>query len=103
MNEHANSAVWHWSEVCQALGTADPKPDASPTFSGAHIDSREIGHGQLFFALAGDPGARFNVSHRSTRDGHTFVAQAASAGVGILEMTPTATSDVARMVRLQIT
>ena len=44
------------------------------------IDSRLVESGDLFVALAGDPGERFTPSIRSTADGHDYVADAASKG-----------------------
>ena len=44
------------------------------------IDSRLVKSGDLFVALAGDPGERFTPSIRSTADGHDYVADAASKG-----------------------
>ena len=44
------------------------------------IDSRLVESGDLFVALAGDPGERFTPSIRSTADGHDYVTDAASKG-----------------------
>ncbi len=61
--------LWRWTELCTALGLA---VEDGPDISGISIDSRQIAAGDLFIALTGDPGARFNPSQRSDRDGHDF-------------------------------
>lgn len=74
--------LWRWPELCAALGLeARPGPD----ISGFCIDSRLIEAGDLFIALTGDPGPRFNPSQRSDRDGHDFVDSAlANGAAGVL-------------------
>lgn len=69
--------LWHWPELCRALELA---PASGPEINGVSIDSRTVDSGDLFVALPGDPGPRFNVSSRSGRDGHDFVAHAAGNG-----------------------
>lgn len=69
--------LWHWRELCAALGL--PRVDG-PDISGIGIDSRSIGPGELFVALPGDPGPRFNASSRSERDGHDYVGHAERNG-----------------------
>ncbi|MFW6094650.1 MAG: UDP-N-acetylmuramoyl-tripeptide--D-alanyl-D-alanine ligase [Pseudomonadota bacterium] len=71
------SALWRWPELCQALGLA---PQAGPDITGISIDSRTIRPGELFFALPGDPGPRFNPGHRSDLDGHDFIDAALANG-----------------------
>ena len=44
------------------------------------IDSREATDGDLFVALAGDPGPRFNPSQISDRNGHDYVEDAKKRG-----------------------
>jgi len=74
--------LWRWSELCAALDL--PEVDG-PDVTGIAIDSRKVRPGNLFVALAGDPGPRFNPSHRSDRDGHDFIEAAVAAGaVGVL-------------------
>lgn len=82
-----NRPLWRWSELIQGLSSRgqltrhDPdahQPDLD--VSGIVVDSRTVQPGQLFVALPGDPGPRFNPSYRSTVDGHSFIAQAAAAG-----------------------
>ena len=79
--------LWTWPELCNAL--ALPAPDGpgsdAPQVEGVSIDSRITAPGDLFVALAGDPGPRFNVGYRSHRDGHDFIPAAAAGGaVGAL-------------------
>ena len=69
--------LWRWPELCAALGLA---PVPGPDISGLAIDSRATRPGDLFVALPGDPGPRFNASSRSDRDGHDFVGHAAANG-----------------------
>lgn len=69
--------LWRWPELCDALSL--PRCDG-PDVAGICIDSRRIQPGDLFVALRGDPGPRFNASSRSERDGHDFAAQALERG-----------------------
>lgn len=71
------SALWQWRELCEALGL--PAEDG-PDVTGISFDSRRTRPGDLFFALPGDPGPRFNPSYRSDRDGHDFIEAAVAAG-----------------------
>lgn len=74
--------LWRWRELCEALGIAVVD---GPDISGISIDSRTVQPGELFIALTGDPGPRFNPSQRSDRDGHDFVASALERGAaGVL-------------------
>lgn len=74
--------LWRWTELCTALGLA---VEDGPDISGISIDSRQIAAGDLFIALTGDPGARFNPSQRSDRDGHDFIEAALDNGAaGVL-------------------
>ena len=74
--------LWKWTELCSALGLPER---AGPDITGVVIDSRLAKPGDLFIALPGDPGPRFQTSNRSDRDGHDFVAMAAEQGaVGAL-------------------
>ncbi len=75
-------SLWKWSDVCTAVGA--PLVDG-PDIDGVSIDSRTLAGGDLFVALPGDPGRRFNVSQRSDRDGHDYVGAAFKAGAaGVL-------------------
>jgi UDP-N-acetylmuramoyl-tripeptide--D-alanyl-D-alanine ligase len=79
--------LWHWTEVCEALGLP---PAPGPDIHGISIDTRTLQPGDLFVALSGDPGPRFHTASRSDRDGHDFVAAAATCGaVGALTHRPT--------------
>ncbi|MEM8769569.1 MAG: Mur ligase domain-containing protein, partial [Pseudomonadota bacterium] len=74
--------LWRWPELCFALGLP---PADGPDVTGISIDSRTLEPGDLFIALTGDPGPRFNSSQRSDRDGHDFVAMALERGAsGVL-------------------
>ena len=72
-----NEPLWRWPELCEALGLM---PADGPDINGVTIDSRTTNPGDLFVALPGDPGPRFNASSRSNRDGHHFVTHAANNG-----------------------
>jgi UDP-N-acetylmuramoyl-tripeptide--D-alanyl-D-alanine ligase len=69
--------LWTWPELCEALEL--PVTDG-PAVTGISIDSRRTRPGDLFFALSGDPGPRFNPSQRSDRDGHDFIDAAVANG-----------------------
>jgi UDP-N-acetylmuramoyl-tripeptide--D-alanyl-D-alanine ligase len=74
--------LWRWPELCAVLDL--PEVDG-PDVTGIAIDSRKVRPGDLFVALTGDPGPRFNPSHRSDRDGHDFIDAAVAAGAaGVL-------------------
>ena len=94
-----NSNLWRWRELKSgfdaetalkpAAGTELPNnPEANPealsqsdTFiQRAVVDSRLVTKGDLFIALPGDPGPRFNPSYTSTVDGHDFVGAALANG-----------------------
>jgi len=65
------TALWNVEAMAQAMHAerAGPLPAA---ITGISIDSRSIGAGEAFFAIAGDH-----------RDGHDFVATALAAGAGL--------------------
>ncbi|MEQ8484085.1 MAG: UDP-N-acetylmuramoyl-tripeptide--D-alanyl-D-alanine ligase [Pseudomonadales bacterium] len=69
--------LWRWRALCEALGLP---PADGPNVTGVSIDSRTTKPGDLFIALTGDPGPRFQVSYRSQRDGHDFIDAAVAAG-----------------------
>ena len=76
------SVLWTWPELCAVFGLPVIE---GPDVTGISIDSRRVQPGDLFIALTGDPGPRFNPSHRSGRDGHEFVADAVTRGAaGVL-------------------
>lgn len=65
----------------QALATAvDAQSAEGPDVFGIGIDSRLTEPGDLFVALAGDPGPRFQASARSDRDGHDYARNAVEKG-----------------------
>jgi UDP-N-acetylmuramoyl-tripeptide--D-alanyl-D-alanine ligase len=69
--------LWTWDAICMAVGAP---PVAGPQVNGISIDTRTLNRGDLFVALAGDPGPRFQTHNRSARDGHDYVADAAVRG-----------------------
>lgn len=80
-DEHAEP-LWRWPDLCTALGL---EPEEGPAIGGISIDSRTVEPGDLFIALSGDPGPRFQVTQVSDRDGHDFVGAAVAAGAaGVL-------------------
>ena len=82
MNERRSEVVWRWRDACVAVGV--PATDG-PDLFGISIDTRTLQSGDLFVALRGDPGPRFNTDSRSDRDGHDFIAAAQARGaVGAL-------------------
>ena len=84
--EDMTTPLWRWSDLCAALGLPlEPGPDVHRV----HMDSRTTRQGDLFVALSGDPGRRFNPSARSSVDGHDYVLNAIRAGaVGALIQKP---------------
>jgi UDP-N-acetylmuramoyl-tripeptide--D-alanyl-D-alanine ligase len=79
--------LWRWHDACAAVGA--PLVEG-PDIHGVSIDTRTLQPGDLFVALPGDPGPRFNTHHRSTRDGHDYVGDAAARGApGALVSRPT--------------
>ncbi len=74
--------LWRWRELSGGL---TERAVQGPDVTRVRADSRLVGSGDLFVALPGDPGPRFNPSYRSNVDGHDYVAAAAAAGaVGAL-------------------
>lgn len=72
-----NQTLWTW----QALAEFFPEQSSlGSDIRGICIDSRSVNDGDLFIALAGDPGPRFSTSSQSARDGHEFIDAAVSHG-----------------------
>ncbi len=69
--------LWTWRGLCRAL--ANPEAEG-PDVSRVIVDSRQASQGDLFIALSGDPGEKFNPGYRSNVDGHDYVADAAGRG-----------------------
>src|SRR5271156_2870465 len=63
----SESALWTMEKRAQAMG-AERQGALPQSISGLSIDTRSIGPGEAFFAIAGD-----------NRDGHDFVAAALTA------------------------
>jgi len=89
MNRELSEVVWRWRDACVAVGAS---PIDGPDIFGVSIDTRTLVAGDLFVALLGDPGPRFNTDSRSDRDGHAFVDEAQRRGaVGALTHHPSGT------------
>ena len=74
--------LWQWPDLLAALNLSEPKEGAA--ISGVSIDTRTLVPGDLFVALSGDPGPRFNASGTGNRNGHEFVFAAGEAGAAAL-------------------
>ena len=74
------SALWTVDEMAAAMG-AERRGPLPQTVEGISIDSRTIGRGEAFFAIA------------DRRDGHEFVASAlaAQAGLAVVAANPPVT------------
>ena len=72
-----DEVLWHWPQLCLACGLA---PTPGPDIRGICIDSRQVQAGDLFIALAGDPGPQFKSASNGARDGHDFIPAAIEAG-----------------------
>ena len=70
-------SLWSYRELTAALSLPGT---AGPDVQGIAIDSRLTEPGDLFVALPGDPGPRFQATSRSDRDGHDFVPHAVENG-----------------------
>ncbi|HTO57129.1 MAG TPA: UDP-N-acetylmuramoyl-tripeptide--D-alanyl-D-alanine ligase [Pseudomonadales bacterium] len=82
MDQESRPTIWAWRDACAAVGA--PVVDG-PDIAGVSIDTRTLERGDLFIALLGDPGPRFNTDSRTDRDGHDFVDEARRRGaVGAL-------------------
>ena len=76
--QEKNTPLWSWSELTQALNLKDDTGSAN--VHRVIVDSRQARPGDLFVALSGDPGPRFNPSTVSDRDGHDFLEDAIGKG-----------------------
>lgn len=95
----SQTELWTWAQLCAALNLPEV---AGPNVSRVVFDSRTATADDLFVALPGDPGPRFNPSYRSQVDGHDFVLDALRNGaVGALVHKPIAGLDEAAPI-LQI-
>jgi len=82
-------ALWRWPELCAALALDEVD---GPDVTGISIDSRTLTAGDLFIALSGDPGPRFNAASATNRDGHAYVPSALTRdAAGLLVSHPTRT------------
>jgi UDP-N-acetylmuramoyl-tripeptide--D-alanyl-D-alanine ligase len=88
--------LWTWPALCAALRLPVV---AGPDVGGVAIDSRALAPGDLFVALKGDPGPRFETAQRSERDGHDYIDDALRRGaVGVLVDRPVGASVPALVV-----
>jgi UDP-N-acetylmuramoyl-tripeptide--D-alanyl-D-alanine ligase len=79
-----NETLWTW----QALAEIFPDQSSlSADIHGVSIDSRSVNAGDLFIALAGDPGPRFSTSSQSAGDGHEFVDKAIANGAAAVMLS----------------
>ncbi|MDG1204463.1 MAG: Mur ligase family protein, partial [Pseudomonadales bacterium] len=79
-----NETLWTWQALAEIF------PDQSSLAADIHgisIDSRSVNAGDLFIALAGDPGPRFSTSSQSARDGHEFVDKAIANGAAAVMLS----------------
>ena len=89
MNRKLSEVVWRWRDACVAVGAP---PVDGPDILGVSIDTRTLRAGDLFVALLGDPGPRFNTDSRTDRDGHAFIDDAQRRGaIGALTHRPSGT------------
>ncbi len=72
--------LWSYQALAAAVNGANAKGAEGPDVFGVGIDSRLTEPGDLFVALAGDPGPRFQATARSDRDGHDYARNAAEKG-----------------------
>ncbi len=77
MDERHDVVLWRWRDACAAVGAAVAD---GRDIHGISIDTRTLQPGDLFIALLGDPGPRFNTASRSDRDGHAFLDDALRRG-----------------------
>ena len=76
--ERTKTFLWSWSELEKALGIYES--NQGPEIMRIIIDSRHALEGDLFVALSGNPGARFNPSNVSDRDGHDYLEEVKQKG-----------------------
>ena len=69
--------LWSYQALATAVGATSAE---GPDVFGVGIDSRLTEPGNLFVALSGDPGPRFQASARSDRDGHDYARDAVEKG-----------------------
>ncbi|MBV1879373.1 MAG: UDP-N-acetylmuramoyl-tripeptide--D-alanyl-D-alanine ligase [Pseudomonadales bacterium] len=86
--------LWSWQEIYAACGInhASAHLDAKP-ISGISIDTRSLEAGDLFIALAADPGPRFHAASVGNSNGHEFIPQAlAKSAAGLMVTKPVTAS-----------
>ena len=75
--------LWNTRELVAALGSPAADGLGVDGVDGIGIDSRTLRPGDLFIALSGDPGPRFQATSRSQRDGHDYIDDAAAKGAAL--------------------
>ncbi|MFT4711759.1 MAG: UDP-N-acetylmuramoyl-tripeptide--D-alanyl-D-alanine ligase [Candidatus Azotimanducaceae bacterium] len=76
--EQDDNTLWLWQELEVACGLATSGVNLG--VNGISIDSRSVATGDLFIALAGDPGPRFKSSGSQGLDGHDYIESAEKNG-----------------------
>lgn len=75
--------LWNYRELVRALNLPAAEDSGVGGVDGIGIDSRTLSEGDLFIALSGDPGSRFQATSRSERDGHDYIGDAAQKGAAL--------------------
>jgi UDP-N-acetylmuramoyl-tripeptide--D-alanyl-D-alanine ligase len=91
----ATDMLWTLSELSAACGIESKYSDLE--VKGISIDSRTTKPGDLFVALAGDPGPKYNTSYSNARDGHDFIPAAEKAGAGAILVSRNIESNLPRI------
>lgn len=88
--------LWATDALCGALQPLAIRGHLS-AIHGISIDSRTLQAGDLFIALAGNPGPNFYTASRSERNGHDYVSQAAAMGASAALVEHFIDSDLAQI------
>lgn len=89
--------LWVASELAEALQPLEIRATL-PDIRGVSIDSRTLVAGDLFIALAGDPGTRFHPAVRTQGDGHDYIEQAAAKGAGAALVSRFSAADIPQIL-----
>jgi UDP-N-acetylmuramoyl-tripeptide--D-alanyl-D-alanine ligase len=87
--------LWTLAELSAACGIESKESNLE--VKGISIDSRTTKPGDLFVALAGDPGPEYNTAYANARDGHDFVSAAEKAGAAAFLVSRTIESNQPRI------
>ena len=93
-----SKTLWAWSELYSAFSLPAVEHIDKQEVTGVCIDSRKLQKGDIFFALPGDPGPRFQTSTPGSRDGHDFVEDAIKSGAAAIVVSQTMTIDTSGVV-----